>query len=780
MNSNFPSIPLTCENHVKTPFFITKYPPADVVEPTFTTGIGLHAHVVEQSGATQRAPRGLAHERHDDRAARVNNHDAHDDHAHPTRDDDRSATHLARDDERTVRELDRLDREAHRNNHRANARRQRVERRSGRANQSLARRRQYSSVGSGRLAIDDVEPEHQPLDLQRNNARRPNQFRRHESSELPTRDHLSSRGGVTYVATYSSSVRRFSTGPLQGIALALYFVLLPYVVVSKWSESDHQANGTIVRVLLVSLGVFWLTFLFQVVMNVVRLRRGTRLNVGGSAWLAGLVVALLPFLVSSSPSGASTYSATSFERAPHVTSLVRHPSPAPRHSLPPIVPLATPSLVPLALMAKRRYDEIHQHEFEASDDQVDEVIELLRHGNEKLLAQIRHLIGETISGVVEVPLDYEALPTSDSHDAVVVKILAHDEHGTRLAYAREGGVLTIPANESHDLTASSCIALHHGKIVFEDTTTGLLRSLATRAVRHCVVVYLGATKELDDELRASCITIKPIVAQQGNTTYQFAQASASAAIGANPSHDVLVELLRADPQITGIAEPFVATLRRRCIEMVAYLALHRNEPVTGDRLRTRVLNYANVDASSRTLANTASAVRKSLGSTSEGPRLHQVTSSGLYTTHGVSSDIETFHSLISRARNVASADAAPLAQEALQLIHGEPLASALRGFEWFLAEGYFARLQRDAEWASLVLHHEAMLQEQYELAFWSLRQGLLVDPYSDALSDALARVPRSRQFGGDGPGGAKDQTVSARGAVAVGWTFDRFTKQISQ
>ncbi len=104
------------------------------------------------------------------------------------------------------------------------------------------------------------------------------------------------------------------------------------------------------------------------------------------------------------------------------------------------------------------------------------------------------------------------------------------------------------------------------------------------------------------------------------------------------------------------------------------------------------------------------------------------------------------------------------ANEALQLIHGEPLASALRGFEWFLAEGYLARLQRDAEWAALLVHHEAMLKENYELAFWALSQGLLVDSYSDALCEALDKVPRLRQFGAIEPADRRT-TPSAPEAV---------------
>jgi hypothetical protein len=214
--------------------------------------------------------------------------------------------------------------------------------------------------------------------------------------------------------------------------------------------------------------------------------------------------------------------------------------------------------------------------------------------------------------------------------------------------------------------------------------------------------------------------------------------------------------------------------------MVAYLALHRGEPVTGDRLRSRVLSHADVEASNRTLANTASAVRRSLGVNAKGPRLHPVTSSGLYATHGVTSDVETFHTLVSRARGLSVGEAAPLVHEALQLVHGEPLASALRGFEWFLADGHNASLQRDGEWAALVLHHDAMSQENYELAFWSLQQGLLVDPYSDVLLEALARVPRLRQFGGDRTSGSKDETVGSGGAVVVGWSFNGLGNQISQ
>jgi DNA-binding SARP family transcriptional activator len=214
--------------------------------------------------------------------------------------------------------------------------------------------------------------------------------------------------------------------------------------------------------------------------------------------------------------------------------------------------------------------------------------------------------------------------------------------------------------------------------------------------------------------------------------------------------------------------------------MVAYLALHRHEPVTGERLRTRVLVHADVEASTRTLANTASAVRRSLGIDAHGPRLHPVTSSGLYATHGISSDVEVFSTLVARARQLPVADAASLAREALLLIQGEPLASTLRGFEWFLAEGHAARLARDGEWAALALHHDSLQRGNYELAFWSLQQGLLIDPYSDALAEALSRVPRLREFGGNGTRLAQHQPVGTGGTVAMSWSLSGLSQQVFQ
>ncbi|MGH3732359.1 MAG: hypothetical protein ACRDVC_03150 [Acidimicrobiales bacterium] len=563
------------------------------------------------------------------------------------------------------------------------------------------------------------------------------------------------------MGTDPSELSRPFGARVHGGALVLYFALLPYVVLSKWQRTANETSGSLIRLLLVILALFWVGFLCQVVRNVCRLRRGRRVKSSGSAWLAGLVVAMLALAL---PTHAATHEPTAISITYQTTSRTdRHKTPTPLVSL---------SAMPLALMAKRRNDLLRQPDGEDLFD-VDESIELLRATDPELIGHLVALIGDATDGVVDVP-DCPAVGASEvAHSAILACSLGPSATGSLVGFAREGGRLPIRASWNAQDIQRHVVALHEGALAFVRTESELLRALATRTLRQSVVLYLGPAGELDDELRACAITLTPFLECQDRTPQR-------AVVEAPRSSDLRVEILRADPSVVGLVEPFTATLRRRCVEMVTYLALHRHEPVTGERLRTRVLVHADVEASTRTLANTASAVRRSLGIDALGPRLHPVTSSGLYATHGLTSDVEIFSTLVARARQLPVADAAPLAHEALLLIKGEPLASTLRGFEWFLAEGHAARLARDGEWAALALHHISTQRGNYELAFWSLQQGLLIDPYSDALSDALFRVPRLREFGGNGAGRAKHQAVGARGAVAMSWSLSGLSQQVSQ
>jgi hypothetical protein len=563
-------------------------------------------------------------------------------------------------------------------------------------------------------------------------------------------------------------VSRPRTARAHGVALALYFVLLPLVVVSQWRRSGVESDGTMVRVLLIALAALWLGFLLQVARNVVRLRRGGDVEGGGSVWLAGLVLAAVALVapLSHAPTRVATSQSVRF----------LDPEPAPARTPPTKGPATLVGGVPVALMAKRRMDLLRQPD--GGDLDVEESLKLLRAGDPDLVAHLARRAEGELDGVLEVLEDEAPVPgTTAPSEPVVACVLGTGSRGALVGFAHEGGRLPVLPSWNDTEVEGRVVALHEGPVAFAHSEGELLRRLAVRTRRSGVVVYLGDARELDGELAACAITLTPyrdpgqMLARRGDI---FGVTSVAG------RGDVVVELLRADPQVVGLVEPFISTLRRRCVEMSAYLAVHRHEPVTGERLRTRVLTRADVDASQRTLANTASAVRRSLGVDAHGPRLHPVTSSGLYVTHGVTSDAERFSALVARARTLEVHEAAPLAHEALLLIKGEPLASALRGFEWFLAEGHGARLARDGEWAALALHHASLERGNFELAFWALQQGLLVDPYSDALAGARARVPRLREFGRDRTRRAQHDAVGAGDAVAMSWAFARFRQQVTQ
>jgi hypothetical protein len=650
-----------------------------------------------------------------------------------------------------------------RNLYRERVRRERRERRAERAAHANLRRRRRPSRRTRNLDARRQRARRHDTSLPGPIGQRSNAVRDWREGAVRSNDQSRIDDHLAHVAVSTQPLTRPVATRAQGAALVLYFTLLPYVVVSKWRQASDESSGLFVRAMLVLLALFWLAFLCQVVLNVRRLRRGRRAKGAGSAWLAGLLVALMALMVPS-PHAAHEPVAIS---VPYRTTAPKDPSP--RHRGPsPFTGLAS---VPMALMAKRRDDLLREPSDDVTDFDVDESIELLRARDPELIAQLASLAGDARDGVLDVAEHSSSTSVVVQTVPIVACSLGPSATGSLVGFAREGGRLPVRPSWSSDDLERHVVALHEGRVLFVRSEPELLRALATRTLRQSVVVYLGPASELDDELSACAIAVRPYVDQAVN----------SVALTPSPAphaNDLRVELLRADPQVAGLVEPFTATLRRRCVEMVAYLALHRHEPVTGERLRTRVLAHADVDASIRTLANTASAVRRSLGVDAHGPRLHPVSSSGLYITHGLSSDVEVFSTLVGRARQLPVADASALAHQALLLIKGEPLASALRGFEWFLAEGHAARLARDGEWAALALHHESMRRGNYELAFWSLQQGMLIDPYSDALSEALSRVPRLREFGGNGSRAAQHHSVGARGAVAMSWSFARFTQQV--
>ena len=585
-------------------------------------------------------------------------------------------------------------------------------------------------------------------------------------SNLSTRDH-GRNGSNDYVDPSTSPLTRFATGPLQGGALTLYFVLLPYVIATKWRLSYTVSNGAVLRDLLVGLALFWIVFLGLLFAYLHQLRHSRRLPSNGCAWLASIIIAALPFLIASSAdahtqSGPHPHSVTAAPRTPNGKSFGAESVGALPHSAKP--ERGNLALIALALSAKGRRDRLREgtsfsDPTQDDDPALEEFSRRLREGDDELVRRLRDVIGSGLDGELVVDEDAFTVQARHDFDPVVVSVIASRGEGLVIGFAREGGRLPVDLTRHEDDLVASIVALHDGCVRFARDENELVRTLARRRDTSVVVVFLGDASEVDQELLEYCVTLR--------------RAGGTENVAVTPVRRVRVELLRAYPQVQGLSEDFVPTLRRRCLEMVAYLAMHPGEPVTGDRLRSRVLVHADVDASKTTLSNTASAVRRALGLDSRGHLLEPV-SSGLYQVRGVEIDVVDFHRLVALARQSSAEDAMDLYVRALRIVHGEPLASVLKGFEWFIFEGHRAQLMRDGEWVALALHDAALDQGDSETAFWALRQGLLLDPDSDELLDALQRVPRLRQFRGDGTGTAQNESVGARRAVAMSWAFERF------
>ena len=557
------------------------------------------------------------------------------------------------------------------------------------------------------------------------------------------------------MATATSSVKKFAKGPLHGSALALYFFLLPYVVISRWSFNVNQSHARLVHFFLIVLAIFWVVFLLQLLYNIVQLRNGRRTQKDGSAWLAGLVLILMPFLVSSGASAATLVAPVS------ITTSYEAPLPRPLKHEDSSSTVSLLSSVPIALAAKKRRDTLRSQQFVGAHVDVDEAISLMRANSPELLSSLIERIGSQVHGVLDVTEKVVPGEINLQCAPLVVCVLSDSQNETRVSFSHAGGTLLVDPLWSVEEIMKNCVALQSGgRIEYAQNESQLLTLLAKR-LPTTLVMYLGA-ELIDLDLNNFCVRIN----KNGSSVVK--------------QEEIRVQLLRAAPNVQGLVEPFAVALRRRCVEMTSYLALHRHEPVTGDRLRTRVLSHEEIDASLRTLSNTASAVRKSLGAGEHGLRLRPVSSSGLYETSEVTSDVEMFHEIITRARKLSNEEGAPLVRSALQLVTGEPLASVLRGYEWFLAEGHQARLLRDGEWAALSLHHDALQRNDYEEAFWALEKGRLIDPYSDALTEALNAVPRLREFRSDARGATKDESISTSGAVAMSRTLTSLSNQVTE
>ena len=204
-----------------------------------------------------------------------------------------------------------------------------------------------------------------------------------------------------------------------------------------------------------------------------------------------------------------------------------------------------------------------------------------------------------------------------------------------------------------------------------------------------------------------------------------------------------VRLLTLTPRLDGLCEDLPPNRARRAVELVAYLALHQPDEITGDRLRTRVLGSSDADAASKTLFNTAYAARRAMGVDEQGDPLFPAGSrTGLYqVSPRVTVDVHRAIALAKEGRSQADPELAiAYFRAALHLVEGEPLANALSGYSWWEAEGHGGRIAAVLVDAACSMAALATDAGHYELAHWGLERARLVEPYSEALSRSAMQV----------------------------------------
>jgi len=208
---------------------------------------------------------------------------------------------------------------------------------------------------------------------------------------------------------------------------------------------------------------------------------------------------------------------------------------------------------------------------------------------------------------------------------------------------------------------------------------------------------------------------------------------------ASSAGDLEVKLLTALPSVEGLHDPLPSKRIRRATEVIAYLALHQPDPISSDRLRTRVLGSPDSDAAAKTLFNTIGAARRALGSDVTGQLyLPNASRYGHYKlSELVTVDVTRTARLVVAAKSADSVDESiALYRAAFDLVKGEPLAGVLSGYSWWQSEGHEARLATTVVDAACRAVQLAISEGLLDLASWFLDRARLVDPYSEPLSRA--------------------------------------------
>jgi DNA-binding SARP family transcriptional activator len=173
--------------------------------------------------------------------------------------------------------------------------------------------------------------------------------------------------------------------------------------------------------------------------------------------------------------------------------------------------------------------------------------------------------------------------------------------------------------------------------------------------------------------------------------------------------------------------------RAKSIELVAYLAVHRESVVDADRLREALWPGR---PPGTTLYTTASVARNHLGRATDGEQHLPLLPNGerLYRLgNSVGTDYERFAEGVRRAKSEAPADAMRTLRAALELVRGRPFDVSSRGYEWAHVEGFITCIENEVAGAAHQLARLCLEVGDADGARWATRQGLRASPGNEQL-----------------------------------------------
>jgi DNA-binding winged helix-turn-helix (wHTH) protein len=207
--------------------------------------------------------------------------------------------------------------------------------------------------------------------------------------------------------------------------------------------------------------------------------------------------------------------------------------------------------------------------------------------------------------------------------------------------------------------------------------------------------------------------------------------------------------------------------RRIVTELLCYLVLHRNRPVSADALRAALWPDEDTEASATSLRSYVSRLRQSLGA----ELLPDAAKTGGYLLSAeVACDWDRCRELLARSkRDAASVQqsdrttrcaAVSSLREALSVVRGAPFEGVPPGsFGWAWSERIISEMEVAIIEAAHALSATCLVDGDDDTAAWAATRGLLVDPYSRILwADHL------RAAAGKGPEGLER---ASRDALAV-------------